>query len=173
MGRKRDASMVGPGRTRALPVQGTHTIGFEWMSFSGRMRLSGADDVLAPAACFWEAIAPDDREQVRTGLQGAAQAGVSLELTCRLITLRGTRPYLLKGEVVAGAPALAPRVMGVLIELDPGAARPPVAAQAGEADGIEVFSALLEGLAGMLGDEPALGGDDLAAFLDTPEGAEA
>jgi hypothetical protein len=174
MGRERDASMVGSGRTRALPGQGTHTIGFEWMSFSGRIRLSGADELLAPTASFWEALLADDREHVRAGLQAAAQAGVPLELTCRLVTRSGARAYLLKGEVVAGAPALAPRVMGVLIELDPGATQAPIAACAGEGDEIEVFTALLEGLAGILGDEPVAGGDDGPwSFPEEPEGAEA
>lgn len=149
-----------------------HTIGFEWMSFSGRIRLSGADAVLPPSTSFWEALPAGDRERVRQGLAQAAHTGDPLELTCRLDTWSGARPYLLKGDVVAGEPAMAPRVMGVLVELFPGVGGDQ-AWQRTEASAPGQFAALLEGLAGAMGDDPSLDLPARESIQDGQEGAPA
>jgi hypothetical protein len=117
MRRKSDAREVGSGRRPALPANDASTLAFEWMSFSGLLRLSGADDLLWPGATFWGALASADRSRVRDALDAAARARSPLSLTCRLDTRSGVRSYLLEGEVVAGEQALAPRVMGVLVEI--------------------------------------------------------
>lgn len=171
----REAVIVGPGRRRMSVPAAAHTIGFEWMSFSGRVRLSGADAVLPPSTSFWEALPAGDRERIRQGLAQAAHTGDPLELTCRLDTWRGARPYLLKGDVVAGEPAMAPRVMGVLVELlsEVGGdqAWPRMEASApGEPAGL---AALLEGLAGAMGDDPSHDLPTLESFQDGQEGAPA
>lgn len=116
MARQRETRNVGPGRM-AGPESPGAAIQFEWMSFSGRMRLTGADGVLCPGAAFFGALVGDaERARVRSALEAAAETGAPVSLACRLATRSGARTFLLKGEVVRGEGALAPRVRGVLLE---------------------------------------------------------
>ncbi len=131
----RDAVHVGAGRRAQA-----NWFWFEWMSFSGRMRLTGAEEILPPGVGFIEALrSPAERARVRAALEAAAHQGTGVSLTCRLAGRRGPRTYLLEGEVVRGERALAPRLSGTLVE---------VAA----ADPLE---SVMRGLAGTLGEGSA------------------
>jgi hypothetical protein len=90
---------------------------FEWMSFSGRMRLDGAEELLPPGTTFFGALASDaERARVRAALEEAAREGGQVSLSCRLAARGGPRSYLLTGAAVRGERTLAPRVEGVLVE---------------------------------------------------------
>lgn len=109
----RDAVHVGAGRMPQV-----NWFWFEWMSFSGRMRLTGAEEILPPGVGFFGALSCDaERLRVRAALETAAQRGTKVSLTCQLVGRTGPRPYLLEGEVVRGDRALAPRLAGTLVEV--------------------------------------------------------
>jgi len=109
----RDAVHVGAGRMPQV-----NWFWFEWMSFSGRMRLTGAEEILPPGMGFFGALVSDaERARVRAALEAAAQQGEQLTLTCRLAGRSGPRTYLLEGDVVQGDRALAPRLAGTLVEV--------------------------------------------------------
>jgi hypothetical protein len=145
MGSTRDAH-VGAGR-----MPHATWFRFEWMSFSGRMRLTGAEEILPPGVGFFGALVSErERARVRAELEAAAQQGRRVSLTCQLVGRDGPRSYLLEGEVVRGERTLAPRLAGILVE------------QAG--DGLDGVMRLLAGTLGEQGAEgerepppPALG----------------
>jgi hypothetical protein len=113
MGNARDAVQVGAGR---MPQ--ASWFWFEWMSFSGRMRLTGAEEILPPGMGFFGALPCDaERTRVRAALEAAAQRGTKVSLTCQLVGRTGPRTFLLEGEVVRGERALAPRLVGTLVEV--------------------------------------------------------
>ena len=142
MGREHEARDVGAGRMKAHAVHGQPTpVGFEWMSFSGLMRLTGAAELLPPGATFWSALESVDRGRVREGLEQAVRSRRALSLTCGLATQRGVRSFQLEGEVISER-VLAPRVIGVLVELRP---------DAGEGAPANALDALVAKLAGTLG----------------------
>ncbi len=151
MGNTRDAVNVGAGR-----MPSASWFWFEWMSFSGRMRLTGAEEILPPGVGFFAALVSDaERRRVRGALEAAAAEGTKVSLTCRLLSRGGPRTYLLEGEVVRGDRALAPRLADTLVE----------------SAGPDPLEAVIRGLAGARGEAQdafpparrAAGGEELEA----------
>lgn len=90
-------------------------MGFEWRSFSGLVKLTGADGLLPAGATFWSALVPEDHGPLRDALARALDSPAPVKLPVRLQTSGGIRPFILHGKVVRTEPEASPRVSGVLL----------------------------------------------------------